>query len=144
MKTPMDITIAIIIIILGILFLLERSGWIKQKIKDIKAKHEGHTKVDEDVSTEDDKKQGGRQKKTLYRAFFFTFPHILSPCLHNKKQYEGSQFNGVGSFLATHHLFPFLAAPHHTTEIPVPLNKNTTNNRLFLGLGVLFISLTPS
>ena len=43
METITELLTALFIFVLGLIFLLERSGWIKQQLSDLKAKRKGHT-----------------------------------------------------------------------------------------------------
>lgn len=62
METVTELLTALFIFSLGLIFLLERSGWIKQQLSDWKAKRKGHTKMVLAVSTLDD---NGEEEKVI-------------------------------------------------------------------------------
>ena len=65
METITELITALFVFVLGLIFLLERFGWIKQQLSDWKAKRKGHTKVVPAVPTQVDKTGGEGKKEGL-------------------------------------------------------------------------------
>lgn len=77
METITELITALFVFVLGLIFLLERSGWIKQQLSDWKAKRKGHTLP---PSIRVDKGGEGKNKgnnASLLLAFFSILTLIL-------------------------------------------------------------------